>query len=395
MMIGRRTTGRICRCVLIGMTCAVVQLAVPRDAFALFEWLDHLSGPGPFRGVELQYRLFCAMNQESAQDVVKKATTAMASSISTDALPSIRLFDGRFRDVQADAVRRSITTTQTEIANLLAVIDAVTQRSGKNQQDGNENLLSLAAQTQRLERILAGVDAAAANDRNKNTLPLLSGLRDAALAAAVPRFRSLPGGIVWASCYDRPGPFGVPESHTLAADGSIPAEVVRAAARHRHPVFSLNLNYRFYTTGNWYGLIVPLGSTSRPEYANGKSIRLQALQAQGSVPITRGLDLVDFQASLGWYAFTSSDFDVINGLIVEPFRFDVHVPARVAEATRDPVLRGLASLSFRWGGVMFPGGIEASRFNATGSAAGKDVSGKELLLDWGLVLNIGRLFSKD
>ena len=35
------------RWLVVGLACLATHLAAPRPAFALFEWLDHLSGPGP------------------------------------------------------------------------------------------------------------------------------------------------------------------------------------------------------------------------------------------------------------------------------------------------------------------------------------------------------------
>jgi len=101
------------------------------------------------------------------------------------------------------------------------------------------------------------------------------------------------------------------------------------------------------------------------------------------------------QTSLGFYGFTSEAFPTFNGLIYEPIRFDLHWPARSAARTKNPVVRAFQALSLRGGVVMFPQGIEASRFLASGSAEGKDVKWSELIPDWGIVLNINRLIWKD
>jgi hypothetical protein len=44
---------------LVAACCLAVQLAVPVPAQAWWEWLDQLSGPGPFIGWDLQWRVKC------------------------------------------------------------------------------------------------------------------------------------------------------------------------------------------------------------------------------------------------------------------------------------------------------------------------------------------------
>jgi len=47
------------RHLVIATCCVVVQLAAPAPAQAWWEWLDQLSGPGPFMGWDVQLRLVC------------------------------------------------------------------------------------------------------------------------------------------------------------------------------------------------------------------------------------------------------------------------------------------------------------------------------------------------
>jgi hypothetical protein len=47
------------RHLLIVTFCVVVQLAAPAPAHAWWEWLDQLSGPGPFIGWDFQWRVYC------------------------------------------------------------------------------------------------------------------------------------------------------------------------------------------------------------------------------------------------------------------------------------------------------------------------------------------------
>jgi len=47
------------RLVLVVACCGLFQLAMPAPAQAWFEWIDHLSGPGPFNGADIWLRLKC------------------------------------------------------------------------------------------------------------------------------------------------------------------------------------------------------------------------------------------------------------------------------------------------------------------------------------------------
>ena len=47
------------RHLLIVTCCVVVQLAAPAPAHAWWDWIDQLSGPGPFTGWDVQWRVKC------------------------------------------------------------------------------------------------------------------------------------------------------------------------------------------------------------------------------------------------------------------------------------------------------------------------------------------------
>jgi hypothetical protein len=73
---GRSASGAWRRWAVVGMLCAVVQLASPMRAYALFEWLDHLSGPGPFQGIEFQFKMLCVMDQPSREKALESVLAA-------------------------------------------------------------------------------------------------------------------------------------------------------------------------------------------------------------------------------------------------------------------------------------------------------------------------------
>ena len=54
------------RHLVIATCCVVVQLAAPAPAQAWWEWLDQLSGPGPFTGLDIQWRVKCIPDNRAA-----------------------------------------------------------------------------------------------------------------------------------------------------------------------------------------------------------------------------------------------------------------------------------------------------------------------------------------
>jgi hypothetical protein len=58
------------RHLVIATCCVVVQLAAPAPAQAWWEWLDQLSGPGPFTGWDVQWRLKCIADTRPTVEVL-------------------------------------------------------------------------------------------------------------------------------------------------------------------------------------------------------------------------------------------------------------------------------------------------------------------------------------
>jgi hypothetical protein len=383
---GMRRAAR--RWIVVGLGCLAMHLAAPRPAFALFEWLDHLSGPGPFRGAEFQFRILCAMDQatpEDAERAAREANEALERLIRSATIKSPKVTENI--DFSSTELQRQLTTLQKELPTVSAIGATPSKRLPLPP--------ALQLELQRMgdyAQVLAtafSVVGQMAKDEKEEVLELqinraaqsLKRAADIGYEARVEPLRKKPGLSLWASCYDGPSP-----------RNSLTGAAIRRAQYDR-PSFSLNANYRFYTTKGWLGL----RNTSRQEYADGRNIWLHMWQAQLSFPLTGRADIIDGQTSAGIYRFDSAavNFDSFTGLVVEPIRFDLHVPARFMTKTAKWYLRAPQSLSLRWGLVMFPGGIEATEFKASGSAEGKNVAGSEAMFDWGIVLNINRLIWKD
>jgi hypothetical protein len=337
--------------------------AVPSSAF--FEKLDHLSGPGPFHGFELQFRTLCHMNQPSRTEAANALATALKE---TEPLASGRVSSEVFDSEFAMRASRLFQTVDTKLAAA--------------------DFLELAALSRRAaSRVAAASDVLIGQRTTAQAAWLRS--EEVLRAAAVPSLRHSPGLSLWASCYDRPLR-SKNQTFALPARGTDPAITESVRYEDRHPTFSLNLNYRYYTTGGYFGLDRLKGSE---QYANGEDIHLHVFEVQPSWPLSGRLDILDGQVGLGMYVFTSEGFETFHGVILEPIRLDFHFPARLLDQTDVTALRILTSLSVRAGYVMFPTGIAAEKFNPTRRVA-HDIPRDELTFSWGVVVDVGRLFGK-
>lgn len=80
------------RRVIVTALCAAAFLFMrPEPAHAWFDWIDQLSGPGPFAGIDFQWRLICAQDPQQI--------TPTDSRDPGDALRSLDSFNGGARVV--------------------------------------------------------------------------------------------------------------------------------------------------------------------------------------------------------------------------------------------------------------------------------------------------------
>jgi hypothetical protein len=106
-------------------------------------------------------------------------------------------------------------------------------------------------------------------------------------------------------------------------------------------------------------------------------------------PLSGSFDFLEGQAGVGAYRMSSGGSDTLWGLIVEPVRLDLHLPARLADR-KGAWLRVLSSFSYSAGLVVFPGGFDANAFNRAGPTA--PIAGSEAIFEQGIVINLGRIF---
>jgi hypothetical protein len=108
-----------------------------------------------------------------------------------------------------------------------------------------------------------------------------------------------------------------------------------------------------------------------PQFAHNEVISLSTLVPSFSWRIIADprLDVLDAGMGGGVYWFSSPGFKSFSGVILEPWRFDVHSPSSWSGKSWKDFRRWAALPVFRAGVVMFPGGFEAGDFEASGDQA--------------------------
>jgi hypothetical protein len=333
-------------------------------AHAWWDWLDDLSGPGPFNGVQLDFRVLCVMNQPS----LLEANLALARGQALT-LPLLREHDELRRRLEnlGGATLRSRSDVLETAKNLAKLVDDI---EGPVPPSPNRQLATQA-------------------------------LRDAAQllrTSAVPKTSSTKFGL-WASCRDRLAhepvrgggdPRKDLDKHDPQAVDKLPADWIRH--EDRHEVMSLIVNYRILS--NVKSLWMVGDPRNNQAYANGEKIYLNILEPKLSWPITGNLDILDIQTGAGIYWFSSKGFaegsKTFTGYMVEPVRFDLHWPGKSVDDEGNPWKRLLYSVSYSAGVMLFPGGFKGNPFNADAAHA-HDIPGSEALFEMGVVINVGRV----
>jgi hypothetical protein len=386
MLAGRFGRPISIRWIVTLLVCALSQLIAPTRAYAMFGWLDHLSGPGPFGGVEFEIRVLCVMRQPSPGAVLDAELDA---DLKTNKLLEQAL-------MTAEQAKNT-----SGVARLQKILKAQSDLKGLSGHMGPYGFLVRSALAEAIKRDISQSTIDQGNQENLIRTWDIAARK--AREATVPRFRELPGLGLDASCRDRR--IGGDEVVEFTDQNG---QTIQVRRTDRHPLFSLSASYRYDTTDAflWYD------STRSPQYAGGEPIHLNILEQQLSWPLTGRLDLADGHVGIGLYRFSSPGLDKsLWGLMIEPVRFEVHFPARLANDIcrgDDPDKHGLcrpfwkwtriaggrilASLGYRVGVVMFPSGFPANAFKGTSTQDTPAISGSETVFEKGVVINIGRLF---
>jgi hypothetical protein len=293
--------------------CAVVQLIVPRPAHAWWEYVEQLSGPGPFMGFDFDSRLACfagAANSNFRTAAVNAIVEAqMASELSRAALtspdrsPEIRV---ELAEAAETAWKRARENWEIVAGPLRYAGTAMKEQAKRLERSADKNAMNIQAAADTYE---ASARALAAN--------VVSDVEDKVRFASV--------GVIYSSCHFKPG------------------ERRRGA---------IDLGMRFV----W--------KKRDEQFADKHRVSLTTAQpaiSWGVIDPSRGpkwawADVVDYGIGAGFYWISSTEFRTVKGGFLEPLRLDFHAPTRAHWALRMPM--------FRYSLLVFPGGFEPTAFAA-------------------------------
>lgn len=108
-----------------------------------------------------------------------------------------------------------------------------------------------------------------------------------------------------------------------------------------------------------------------PNYAGGASINLDTLMASISWRALEGtdFDFVEVSAGGGTYWFTSTGFESLNGVVLQPARLTFRAPSSWSGKSLKDIRRWAAIPAFAVGITTFPAGFEPTDFAGVGDRA--------------------------
>ena len=108
-----------------------------------------------------------------------------------------------------------------------------------------------------------------------------------------------------------------------------------------------------------------------PNYAGGASINLDTLMASISWRALQGtdFDFVEVSAGGGMYWFTSTGFESLKGVVLQPARLTLRAPSSWSGKSLKDIRRYAAIPVFAVGITMFPAGFEPNDFAGVGDRA--------------------------
>jgi hypothetical protein len=343
----RRTYGVVIMAILL-------QFVVPRQADAWWEYIEPWSGPGWWRGPNLDARLFCLADSSTKQERVTAIdkTAAVRTRTATLSEQGFRTKGpigadlSTFIDKQITAWTAALSDWERAVAEWerLAIRRSASQVVNirlalPTQTDPSSAFAMLRATIPGLVARLADANAAPGSEVRLAYERALATYESAAKVAA-----DTVGGI--AQAYDQ----RLEASKALAeklffAPAAVPGFIISACklnARERRKA-ALDIGMRFLWTND-------------DNYAGGEKMYFTTIQPTFSWRLMDDprYDFVDYGVGAGFYWVSSNAFPAVRGAFLEPVRLDLHLPTNWTKYA--------SAFIFRFSVLNFPGGFEPDVF---------------------------------
>ena len=335
----------------------VLTTMMPAPAFAWFGWLDKYSGPGPWHGIRLEWRITCFNDDDVWVDAAAVTQSAVSATVATAADPAKRalILKGLSvltADFNVLPTQRKLIAAPRPVGSDSAILDfavAIQERTPKTTGVARESAVA--------KEFADKVNTALANSfRSLKDFPEAE-----ALAALWDR-----AALAWNAAADDPSARFFPGLRALK-----PLSLNTTCSDRRAEAFHSAYGTNRRSHANLDFTYQRLWAKAEDRFANNEGIVLQLFQPRISWRLVPPpYDVVDVGFSVGAYRFSSKGLDPSWGLLIEPVRFDLHLPSRWVDADKSEkgwlVKRIVAPIHGSAGFVLVPGGFRAEDVGAEG-----------------------------
>jgi len=330
---------------------ALIVVVIPSPAAAWWEFLEELSGPGWWKGFDIDARLFCLVDTlppETERDLLERMRIVVQEARPRITIVSEVPQDPKERISLLSSVQGHVDDWKTTLDKWEDIFDRWQLASGRSVDKLSAVRMALANIRRRADLSLAAVVPAtnawlsspSLTTRKELDTAVTNAERDAATAFdALQRAAETMHDIA-----DTP----------RMAVAALPGVIYSACKLHhnerRRAAFDVGMRFLW---------------TNDDRFAGGERISFTTIEPAFAWRVfdKPKYDILEYGLGAGFYWISSRAFPSVTGGFVEPARFDFHAPTSFA--AKDTMPRKIVrSIIFRVGYLVFPGGFEPDAFLA-------------------------------
>jgi hypothetical protein len=337
---------------LIGVV--VLQLGVPGPAHAWWEILEQFSGPGRWKGFDIDARLFCLVDSlppDTKKDLVGRMQDFVARMQKAESRPRMQISPQIPPEGQRGAF---LTAARDEVRKWTAALDEgeriLDQWQLYSGHVGDRTAVLRLAYTNARRRADASLAAViAATDAWINERASRADVDAAVKEAEQDAARAIDDLQRTADSIQHV------VDRTRMSAAALPGVIYSACRlqRDERRRASFDVGMRFLWTHD-------------DRYVDGERITFTTIEPAFAWNVFDNpkRDFLEYGVGAGFYWIASKAFPSVTGGFLEPVRFDFHVPTNFAREDAPLSKKIVRSLVFRFGYLVFPGGFEPDAFLA-------------------------------
>jgi hypothetical protein len=341
------------RVALTLLSAFLMLVAFPNPAAAWWEFLEELSGPGWWKGFDVDARLFCLVDtlpEKTEDDLVTRMESLVNRMKAKETRPRIEIAAQLPPELQRAAF---VTSVRSQVDSWTLTLDEWERIFDDWQLVSGRTVEKIAAVRQALANIRMRADSSLAavvpsaeaffdsRDKRKELEAAVKKAEEDAAKAFEVLQRSAE---TMHSIVDSP------RATFAALPGVIYSACRLRGQERRRAAFDVSMRFLW---------------TNDDRYANGERISLTTIEPAFAWNVFDNpkYDIVEYGLGAGLYWISSKAFPSVKGGFLEPVRLDFHVPTDFVRSETMP-RKIVRSLVFRFGYLVFPGGFEPDAFLA-------------------------------